>query len=153
MAMDLLKFAHEVKWRDMSRSVCTGWLRSLSLPQHLLLLALTPLPFLLAAFSWCMRWNRRRPMSPRGWPGAWPPCVCLPPQWKPACIRRPQQLEQIVDALGDADNVTALAIYDHSGRPLVERAGRRSPRGSGFARCAPRVSSTNGAGGWPLPRP
>lgn len=122
MAMDLLKFAHEVKWRDVSWSACTGWLRSLSLTQHLLLLALTPLPFLLAAFF------MMHPVEPK-------------PSQEPARLargvasvrllataveagvyfRRPQQLEQIVDALGGADNVTALVIYDHTGRPLVER--------------------------------
>ncbi|WP_298624118.1 diguanylate cyclase, partial [uncultured Zoogloea sp.] len=122
MAMDLLKFAHEVKWRDMSRSVCTGWLRSLSLPQHLLLLALTPLPFLLAAFFMVHEVEPKASHEPaRLARGVAAVRLLATAVEAGVYFRRPQQLEEIVDALGDADNVTALAIYDHSGRPLVER--------------------------------
>ncbi|TXH34016.1 MAG: diguanylate cyclase [Burkholderiaceae bacterium] len=122
MAMDLLKFAHEVKWRDMSLSVCTGWLRSLSLPQHLLLLALTPLPFLLAAFFMVHEVEPKASHEPaRLARGVAAVRLLATAVEAGVYFRRPQQLEQIVDALGDADNVTALAIYDHSGRPLVER--------------------------------
>ena len=122
MAMDLLKFAHEVKWRDMSRSVCTGWLRSLSLPQHLLLLALTPLPFLLAAFFMVHEVEPKASHEPaRLARGVAAVRLLATAVEAGVYFRRPQQLEQFVDALGGADNVSALAIYDHSGRPLVER--------------------------------
>lgn len=122
MAMDLLKFAHEVKWRDMSRSVCTGWLRSRSLTQHLLLLALTPLPFLLVAFFMVHEVEPKASHEPaRLARGVASVHLLATAVEAGVYFRRPHQLEQFVDALGGADNVTALAIYDHSGRPLVER--------------------------------
>ena len=49
MAMELLKFVHDDKWPGTFLAVCARWIEGRSLTQHLLLMALAPLPFLLAA--------------------------------------------------------------------------------------------------------
>ena len=48
MAMELLKFVHDDKWSGTFLALCTRWMKGRSLTQHLLLMALAPLPFLLA---------------------------------------------------------------------------------------------------------
>lgn len=125
MAMDLHKFAHEVKWRELSRAACPQCLRHLSLTQHLLLLALTPLLCLLAVFFLLQEIEPRpSPLPARLAQGVAAVRLLAATVEAGVYFQRPQQLDQIIDALGGAANVTGLAIYDHAGRPLVER-GRR----------------------------
>lgn len=122
MAMDLLRFAHEDTWRSVFRSVGSKGLRSLSLTQHLLLLALTPLPFLVAAFFMLHEVEGKSRQEPvRLAQGVAAVRLLATAVESGVHFQRPQQLERIVDALDGADKVAALAIYDHTGYPLVER--------------------------------
>lgn len=122
MAMDLLRLAHEDTWRSVSRSVVSKGLRSLSLTQHLLLLALTPLPFLVAAFFMLHEVEGKSLHEPaRLAQGVAAVRLLATAVESGVYFQSRQQLERMVDALDGADNVAALAIYDHTGYPLVER--------------------------------
>lgn len=122
MAMDLLRLAHEDTWRSVFRLVCSKCLRSLSLTQHLLLLALTPLPFLVAAFFMLHEVEGKSLHEPaRLAQGVAAVRLLATAVESGVYFQSRQQLERMVDALDGADNVAALAIYDHTGYPLVER--------------------------------
>ena len=122
MRMDVLKYAHDLSWRDFLGAGGRDGLRRLSLTQHLLMLALIPTVLLLASFFLLQVADRMRATEPAGL-GRGLAAVRLMAAAAEFGVyfRHPEQLEQIIDTLSGLDELAAVSIYDNSGRVLVQR--------------------------------
>ena len=128
MAMELLKFVHDDKWPGTFLVVCTRWIESRSLTQQLLLMALAPLPFLLAALLMLHEMARARPHEQANLERGLASVRLLASAAESGVyFKSPRQLEHMVEAVRALDGVAAVAIYEQSGEPLVVRGHPHLP--------------------------
>jgi len=128
MAMELLKFVHDDKWPGTFLAVCARWIEGRSLTQHLLLMALAPLPFLLAALLMLHEMARTGPHAQTNLERGLATVRLLASAAESGVyLKSPRQLEQMLEAVRALGGVAAVAIYEQSGEPLVVRGRPELP--------------------------
>ena len=128
MAMELLKFVHDDKWPGTFLAVCARWIEGRSLTQHLLLMALAPLPFLLAALLMLHEMARTGPHAQTNLERGLATVRLLASAAESGVyLKSPRQLEQMLEAVRALGGVAAVAIYEQSGQPLVVRGRAAAP--------------------------
>ena len=122
MAMELLKFVHDDKWSGTFLALCTRWMKGRSLTQHLVLMVLAPLPFLLAALFMLHEMARTRPHEHANLERGLATVRLLASAAESGVYSGSRrQLEKLVETVRALDGVAAVAIYERSGEPLVVR--------------------------------